>query len=67
METEIFSQFVSGVSTVGFPIMICLYLIYSGQKRDEKYSATLESLRKTVENNTNTVQRLLDKITNFGN
>lgn len=50
------------ISNCGFPIAVCLYLIYAGQKRDDKFSASVEQLRQTVENNTNIIQRLYDKI-----
>lgn len=52
----------SGISNVGFPIAISLYLIYSGNKRDEKFSEAIESLRRTVENNTNILSRLYDRL-----
>lgn len=53
---------ISAVSTVGFPIAMAIYLIYAGNKRDEKNAETIEELRKTVENNTLTVQKLIDKL-----
>lgn len=52
----------NAISTVGFPIAMCVYLIYSGKKRDEKYTAAIEDLRKTVENNTLVITRFIDKV-----
>lgn len=52
----------NAISNVGFPIAISIYLIYSGNKRDEKFSAAIEQLRTTVENNTSILTRLYDKI-----
>lgn len=52
----------NGISNVGFPIAISIYLIYSGNKRDEKFSEAIESLRRTVENNTNVLTRLYDRL-----
>lgn len=57
-----FNELMNAVSNVGFPIGISIYLIYTGQKRDEKFSKAIESLRKTVENNTTIITRLYDKI-----
>lgn len=50
------------ISTVGFPIAMCIYLIYSGKKRDEKYTQCIEDLRKTVENNTIVIQTIKDHL-----
>lgn len=50
------------ISTVGFPIAMCIYLIYSGKKRDEKYTQCIEDLRKTVENNTIVISTIKDHL-----
>lgn len=50
------------ISTVGFPIAMCVYLIYTGKKRDEKYTQCIEDLRKTVENNTIVIQTIKDHL-----
>lgn len=57
-----YADLMSAISSVGFPIAISVYLIYSGNKRDEKFSKTIEELRKTVDNNTNIIARLYDKL-----
>lgn len=50
------------ISTVGFPIAMCIYLIYTGKRRDEKYTQCIEDLRKTVENNTIVIQTIKDHL-----
>ena len=50
------------ISTVGFPIAMCVYLIYTGKRRDEKYTQCIEDLRKTVENNTIVIQTIKDHL-----
>lgn len=50
------------ISTVGFPIAMCIHLIYTGKKRDEKYTACIEDLRKTVENNTLVISTIKDHL-----
>jgi len=55
-------ELLNAISNVGFPIAISVYLIYSGNKRDEKFSSAIEELRQTVENNTTIITRLYDKI-----
>lgn len=54
-------EVLTAISTVGFPIVMCLYLVYSGKQRDEKYTAAIENLRKTVENNTLVITKFLER------
>ena len=43
------------IGSVGFPICMSIYLIYFMQTE-------LKEMRKTIENNTLTMQKLMDKI-----
>lgn len=52
----------TAISTVGFPIAACIYLIYSRQKADERYTATIEQLRATVDNNTIAMIKIASKL-----
>ena len=53
---------VTMISSVGFPIACCVYLIYV-QKESHKISAeTIEKLRTTVENNTKAMIKLCIKM-----
>lgn len=56
------NELLGAISNVGFPIAISVYLIYSGQKRDEKFSNAIEGLRQTVDNNTSIITRLYDRL-----
>lgn len=56
------NEVLNAISNVGFPIAISVYLIYSGNKRDEKFSGAIEQLRQTVDNNTSILTRLYDKL-----
>lgn len=40
------------ISSVGFPIACCIYLIYSNNKQNDKNAEEVEKLRQTIENNT---------------
>jgi hypothetical protein len=53
---------IQAISNVGFPIAISIYLIYTSSKRDEKFTATIEELRQTVNNNTAIITRLYEKL-----
>lgn len=46
------------IGSVGFPICISIYLIYFLQTE-------LREMRKTIENNTLTMQKVIDKLDDF--
>lgn len=50
------------VSSVGFPIACCIYLIYTSNKTAEKHAEEVEKLRQTVENNTKVMLKLCNKL-----
>lgn len=50
------------ISSVGFPIACCIYLIYSNQKTAERHAGEVEKLRETVENNTKVMLKLCNKL-----
>ena len=50
------------ISTIGFPIFICLYMIKINEKSDELHRDEIDKLRETVENNTVAIVKLLDKL-----
>lgn len=50
------------ISSVGFPIACCVYLIYSNQKTSEKHAEEVEKLRETVDNNTKVMLKLCNKL-----
>ena len=57
-----FESILTSISTVGFPIVCCIYLIYSRQKADERYTATIEKLKETVDNNTIAMIKIASKL-----
>lgn len=50
------------ISSVGFPIACCVYLIYSNSKTEEKHQEELEKIRQTVENNTHAMIKLCERL-----
>lgn len=56
------NDFVSIISSVGFPIACCIYLIYVNNKNEEKHAEEVEKLRITVENNTKVMNKLCMKL-----
>lgn len=57
-----FSAITSLISSVGFPIACCIYLIYTNNKNEEKHAEEVEKLRVTVENNTKVMLKLCSKL-----
>ena len=50
------------ISSVGFPIACCIYLIYSNNKTSQQHTEEVEKLRQTVENNTKVMIKLCDRL-----
>ena len=50
------------ISSLGYPIVMSLLLLYMMYDNEKKYDETIEGLRKTIENNTLTLTKLCDKL-----
>lgn len=50
------------ISSLGFPIVVCVALGWYIVYRDKQTNAEIESLKDTIENNTLVIQKLTDKI-----
>ena len=50
------------ISSLGFPIVVCVALGWYIVYRDKQTNAEMESLKETIENNTLVIQKLADKI-----
>lgn len=53
---------INAVSTVGFPIALCVFLVWQNAKQDNYYREMLDKLRDTVERNTNSITELAQSI-----
>jgi hypothetical protein len=63
------NEIIQAVSTVGFPIACCCFLLWQNSKQDQYHREEMEKLRETISENTRIidklskiVQRLADKI-----
>lgn len=61
------NSIVSVISTVGFPIAVCLILFFYIYKKQEKTDDTIAKLTETINNNTAVMQRLIDKLGDVNN
>lgn len=52
------------VSTIGFPIAMCIYLLFYIKSLDEKYCEQLNNMSKAIENNTLAITKLMSIIDN---
>ena len=50
------------ISTVGFPISVCLILFFYIYKKQEKTDDTIAKLTETINNNTAVIQHLIAKL-----
>lgn len=50
------------ITSLGYPIVMSLILLYMMRENNNKYAETIEGLRHTIENNTLTITKLCDKL-----
>lgn len=50
------------ISTLGFPIAVCIYLFYNQNKQAELHKEEIDKLRETVDNNTKIMTKLCTKL-----
>lgn len=50
------------ISSVGFPIALCVYMISTMQKQSENHKLEIDELRKAIEQHTIVIVQLLDKL-----
>lgn len=64
---DVYNAILNAVATVGFPIVCCAVLFWQTWKKDEQHQEEMNSLRQTVEANTQAVLELTTLIKNGGN
>ena len=50
------------ISSVGFPIVVCLLMIYQQEKLSRSYIDIVQSLKELISNNTKSINLLLGQI-----
>lgn len=50
------------ISTLGFPIAVCVYMFYSQEKERERHKEETDKLTEALNNNTVVIQSLKDAI-----
>ena len=59
MDFQIIVQF---ISTLGFPIAVCLICFWYINKKDEQQKEELKQLSDAIENNTKIMEKLYERI-----
>lgn len=54
--------FIQMVSSVGFPIAMCAYTMYTMQKMNEQHREEVAKLSETIDNNTQAINDLALKL-----
>ena len=54
------SDVLNAVSTVGFPIVMCLLLLYVLYQQNEEHKEEMTKMNESLANNTIAIQRLTD-------
>ena len=49
------------ISTVGFPIVVCLIMIYQQEKMSQSYIDIVESLKELISDNTKAISLLINR------
>lgn len=56
------SSIASIVSSVGFPIACCIYLVWYSNKMDERHAEEISKLRDSLDNNTKVMTKICAKL-----
>lgn len=59
-----FSELITAVASVGFPIIGCIYLIYANNLNNQNHSEEVKKLADSINENTNVLIHLADVIEN---
>ena len=59
---DVMNELVTLISNVGFPIFACIMIFKEMEKQRENHKTESEKWVEALNNNTNVMQRLLDKM-----
>ena len=53
------------IGSLGFPIAMCIYLVYSNNEQNKSHKETEDKLVEVINNNNIALQKLTDRIDNL--
>lgn len=56
------ASFTQLIGSLGFPIFVCIYLVWNQRQEEEMHRQEVDKLSEAVINNTLVLQKLLDKL-----
>lgn len=56
------TEIINMVSTVGFPIAMCLMLSWYVKTTNDSYRNDIKSLQQSIDNNTAVMNKIIDKL-----
>lgn len=56
------NELVTAISTVGFPIVMCLLMWYMNDKQDVRHREETKQITEALNNNTLAIQKLVDRM-----
>lgn len=56
------TEIINMVSTVGFPIAMCLMLSWYVKITNDSYRNDIKSLQQSIDNNTEVMNKIIDKL-----
>ena len=56
------NEIINYVSSVGFPIVMCIYMITTIKDMQTLHKSEIDELRKTIENNTLAINEMINKV-----
>lgn len=59
---ESFNEIITAISTVGFPAVCTMILMYIVYKMNENHKTEMDDVKEAINNNTIALTKLLDKI-----
>lgn len=56
------NDIITAISTVGFPIVMCLLMWYMNEKQDTRHREEVDKMTEAVNNNTIVLQQMLEHL-----
>ncbi len=56
------TEIINMVSTVGFPIAMCIMLCWYVKSTNDSYRQDIKSLQQSIDNNTAVMNKIIDKL-----
>lgn len=61
-----FNSIINLIGSLGFPMAVCIYLIYNKNKYDEKNTEVIQNFSLNIQENTLLLKQMMDLIDKLG-